>query len=246
MDNGVLTLGSLFDGIGGFPFAATIAGIKPIWAAEIDPACVAVTKNRFPDMEHLGSITDIDGTKIPPVDIITFGSPCQDLSVAGKQAGLDGERSGLFKEAIRIIYEMRSATNGKYPNFIVWENVPGAFSSNKGRDFRTVLEEITKTDIPMPSSGKWATAGVVRGGRFAPLGDNLTLNIGEYPSEESVSTLSEVLEVIVPKKYYLSATACAGILRRAERRGKELRLILKEALMSVVNASTQEKTAATE
>lgn len=166
MDNGVLTLGSLFDGIGGFPFAATIAGIKPIWAAEIDPACVAVTKNRFPDMEHLGSVTDIDGAKIPPVDIITFGSPCQDLSVAGKQAGLAGERSGLFKEAIRIIYEMRSATNGKYPNFIVWENVPGAFSSNKGRDFRTVLEEITKTDIPMPSSGKWATAGVVRGGEI--------------------------------------------------------------------------------
>lgn len=164
MDNGILTLGSLFDGIGGFPFAATIAGIKPIWASEIDPACVAVTKNRFPDMEHLGSVTDIDGAKIPPVDIITFGSPCQDLSVAGKQAGLDGERSKLFKEAIRIIYEMRSATNGKYPNFIVWENVPGAFSSNKGRDFRTVLEEITKTDIPMPSSGKWATAGVVRGG----------------------------------------------------------------------------------
>lgn len=164
MDNGVLTLGSLFDGIGGFPFAATIAGIKPIWAAEIDPACVAVTKNRFPDMEHLGSVTDINGAEIPPVDIITFGSPCQDLSVAGKQAGLDGERSGLFKEAIRIIYEMRIATNGKYPTFIIWENVPGAFSSNKGRDFRTVLEEITKTDIPMPTSGKWATAGVVRGG----------------------------------------------------------------------------------
>lgn len=164
MDNGVLTLGSLFDGIGGFPFAATIAGIKPIWAAEIDPACVAVTKNRFPDMEHLGSVTDINGAEIPPVDIITFGSPCQDLSVAGKQAGLDGERSGLFKEAIRIIYEMRIATNGKYPTFIIWENVPGAFSSNKGRDFRTVLEEITKTDIPMPSSGKWAAAGVVRGG----------------------------------------------------------------------------------
>ena len=162
--NNEMTLGSLFDGIGGFPFAATIVGIKPIWASEIDPACIAVTKNRFPDIEHLGSITDIDGAKIPPVDVITFGSPCQDLSVAGKQVGLDGERSGLFKEAIRIIYEMRSATNGKYPSFIIWENVPGAFSSNNGRDFRTVLEEITKTDIPMPSSGKWATAGVVRGG----------------------------------------------------------------------------------
>lgn len=238
-----MTLGSLFDGIGGFPFAATIVGIKPIWASEIDPACIAVTKNRFPDMEHLGSITDIDGAKIPPVDVITFGSPCQDLSVAGKQVGLDGERSGLFKEAIRIIYEMRSATNGKYPSFIIWENVPGAFSSNNGRDFRTVLEEITKTDIPMPSSGKWATAVVVRGGAICAAWRNLTLNIGECPSEESASTLSEVLEVIVPKKYYLSATACAGILRRAERRGKELRPQLKEALISVVNASTQEKTA---
>lgn len=162
MENGKLTLGSLFDGIGGFPFAATIAGIKPIWAAEIEPFCVAITRHHFPDMEHLGSVTDINGAEIPPVDIITFGSPCQDLSVAGNRAGLDGERSGLFKEAVRIIYEMREVTNGKYPTFIVWENVPGAFNSNKGCDFRTVLEEITKTDIPMPESGKWAAAGVVR------------------------------------------------------------------------------------
>lgn len=162
MDNGLLTLGSLFDGIGGFPFAASIVGIKPVWAAEIDPACVAVTMNRFPDMEHLGSVTEINGADITPVDIIAFGSPCQGLSCAGKKAGLDDKRSGLFIEAVRIIYEMRTATNGKYPTFIIWENVPGAFSSNKGRDFRTVLEEITKTDIPMPTSGKWATAGVVR------------------------------------------------------------------------------------
>ena len=159
-----LTLGSLFDGIGGFPFAAELSGIKPIWAAEVEPFCIAVTKHRFPDMLHLGSVTDINGAEIPPVDIITFGSPCQDLSLAGARKGLDGERSGLFKEAVRIIYEMREATNGKYPTFIVWENVPGAFSSNKGRDFRTVLEEITKTDIPMPASGRWAAAGVVRGG----------------------------------------------------------------------------------
>lgn len=162
MNSKILTLGSLFDGIGGFPFAASIVGIKPVWAAEIDPACVAVTKNRFPNMEHLGSVTEINGADITPVDIIAFGSPCQDLSIAGNKAGLDGERSGLFKEAVRIIYEMRIATNGKYPTFIIWENVPGAFSSNKGRDFRTVLSEITKTDIPMPASGKWATAGVVR------------------------------------------------------------------------------------
>lgn len=113
-------------------------------------------------MQHLGNIAEIDGGKIPPVDIISFGSPCQDLSVAGKQSGLDGERSGLFREAVRIIYEMRRATNGVYPTFIIWENVPGAFGSNKGKDFRTVLEEITKGRISMPDSGRWARAGMVR------------------------------------------------------------------------------------
>lgn len=166
-----LTLGSLFDGIGGFPFCAELSGITPVWAAEIEPMCVAVTKQHFPNMLHFGDVSKISGAEIPPVDIITFGSPCQDLSVAGKRKGLkhtnngDSEttRSGLFIEAIRIIYEMREATHGQYPTFIVWENVPGAFSSHNGRDFRTVLEEITKTDIPMPASGKWAPAGVVRG-----------------------------------------------------------------------------------
>lgn len=169
-----LTLGSLFDGIGGFPFAGEIAGIKPVWAAEIEPLCVAVTRHRFPDMLHFGDVSKLNGADLPPVDIITFGSPCQDLSVAGQRKGLkhkkngDGEttRSGLFFEAVRIIYEMREATNGLYPNFIVWENVPGAFTSHSGRDFRAVLEQITKTDIPMPRSGKWANAGVVRSERI--------------------------------------------------------------------------------
>lgn len=167
-----LTLGSLFDGIGGFPYAASLVGIEPIWAAEIDPFGIAVTKMRFPNMQHLGSVTKIHGYNIPSVDIISFGSPCQDLSVAGKRAGMKNEghgdkettRSGLFFEAIRIIYEMRSATDGKYPTFIIWENVPGAFSSNHGRDFQSVLSEITKTDVPMPQSGKWCGAGMVRGG----------------------------------------------------------------------------------
>lgn len=167
-----LTLGSLFDGIGGFPYAASLVGIEPIWAAEIEPFGIAVTKMRFPNMQHLGSVTEIHGYDIPPVDIISFGSPCQDLSVAGKRAGMKNEghgdeettRSGLFFEAIRIIYEMRSATDGKYPTFIIWENVPGAFSSNHGRDFQSVLSEITKTDVPMPQSGKWCGAGMVRGG----------------------------------------------------------------------------------
>lgn len=160
-----LTLGSLFDGIGGFCYAATLTGrIKPIWAAEIEQNCIDITRYHFPEVMHVGSVTELKGNEIQPVDIITFGSPCQDLSIAGARKGLKGNRSGLFLEAIRIIEEMRLATNGKYPTFIIWENVPGAFSSRDGADFRTVLEKIAKTNIPMPASGKWATAGMVRGG----------------------------------------------------------------------------------
>ena len=158
-----ITLGSLFDGIGGFPYAGTFFGIKPLWASEIMPQAVSVTKRHLPNMAHVGDITALDGAKLPPVDIITFGSPCQDLSVAGKRAGLDGERSGLFSEAIRIIDEMREATNGKYPRYAVWENVPGALSSGGGRDYQAVLEAFTKTEIPIPQSGRWANAGMVRG-----------------------------------------------------------------------------------
>ncbi len=157
------TLGSHFDGIAGFPLAATRAGITPVWATEIEPFPILVSKHHFPTMLHFGSITEVSGYKLPLVDIITFGSPCQDLSVAGKREGLGGERSGLFMEAIRTIREMRIATNGNYPRYAVWENVPGAFSSNKGGDFRAVLEAFTETEIPMPASGKWAEAGMVRG-----------------------------------------------------------------------------------
>ena len=159
-----LTLGSLFDGIGGFPYAASFYGIRPLWASEIVPECVSVTKKHFPDMEHFGDITKLHGGKLPPVDIITFGSPCQDLSVAsGKRLGLAGERSGLFLEAIRIIREMQEATNGEYPKFALWENVPGALSSSSRRDFKAVLEAFTDTEVPMPGSGRWANAGMVRG-----------------------------------------------------------------------------------
>lgn len=159
-----LTLGSLFDGIGGFPYAASFYGIRPLWASEIVPECVSVTKKHFPDMEHFGDITKLHGGKLPPVDIITFGSPCQDLSVAsGKRLGLAGERSGLFLEAIRIIREMQEATNGEYPKFALWENVPGALSSSSRRDFKAVLEAFAETEVPMPGSGRWANAGMVRG-----------------------------------------------------------------------------------
>ena len=157
-----MKLGSLFDGIGGFPLAASRYGIEPVWASEIEPWRIKITKKHFPNMKHLGDITKINGAEIEPVDIITFGSPCQDLSVAGKRAGLGGERSGLFMDAVRIIREMRRATGGQYPRWAVWENVPGAFSSNKGEDFRAVLEEISEAEIPMPRSGKWANAGMVR------------------------------------------------------------------------------------
>lgn len=119
-------------------------------------------------MIHLGDITKIKGDNIHPVDVITFGSPCQDLSIAGKRAGLSGERSGLFMEAVRIIKEMREATNGEYPKYAVWENVPGAFSSNKGEDFRAVLEELARIkeagiSIPEPDKSKWAKAGLITG-----------------------------------------------------------------------------------
>ena len=157
-----LTLGSLFDGIAGFPLAAAGLGIKTIWTSEIEPNCVEIAARHFPEAKQLGDITKLNGADIDPVDIISFGSPCQNLSTAGNQRGLDGEKSQLFFEAVRIVYEMRGATNGKYPKYIIWENVAGAFSSNKGQDFRRVLEEITKTYIPMPNSRRWAAAGMVR------------------------------------------------------------------------------------
>lgn len=145
-----LKLGSLFDGSGGFPLAGSLHGIEPVWASEIEPFPIRVTKLRFPHMKHLGSVTEINGAEIEPVDIITFGSPCQDLSVAGKQKGIhDGDRSNLFFEAVRIIREMREhdraigrADVDIRPRFAVWENVPGAFSSNHGADFQAVLQAL--------------------------------------------------------------------------------------------------------
>ena len=158
-----MTLGSLFDGIGGFPYAASFYGITPIWASEILPSAVQVTRRHFPDMEHVGDITRLDGRKLPPVDILTFGSPCQGLSMAGQRLGLADARSGLFTEAIRIIREMQEVTHGEYPKIALWENVPGALSSAGGRDFEAVLQAFTAAKIPMPYSGRWANAGMVRG-----------------------------------------------------------------------------------
>lgn len=166
-----MKLGSLFDGAGTCPLAASMTGIVPVWASEIEPFPVSVTSKRFPNMTHLGDITQIDGSAIEPVDVITFGSPCQDLSIAGNRAGLEGERSGLFMQAVRIIKEMRCATNGRYPQIVCWENVPGAFSSNGKEDFRIVLEELCKikdgsTSIPRPPK-KWSDAGLILADGFS-------------------------------------------------------------------------------
>lgn len=175
----MITLGSLFDGIGGFPLGATHNGITPIWASEIESFPIRVTKIRFPNMVHVGDITKLKSDKLPLVDIITGGSPCQDLSVAGARAGLAGERSGLFMEQIRITKEMRSVDErrGKAnhlirPRYFIWENVPGAFSSAKGEDFQAVLEETTriadsKLSIPRPPRGVWKSVGCILGYEFS-------------------------------------------------------------------------------
>ena len=163
-----LTLGSLFDGSGGFPLGGLISGITPVWASEIEPFPIRVTTKRLPFMKHYGDISQMDGGKIEPVDIITFGSPCTDMSVAGRRAGLEGQQSVLFYQAIRIIKEMRCATNGKYPRYSVWENVPGAFSSNSGEDFKAVLEAVIgvaepDTQVPMPEKNRWPYADCYMG-----------------------------------------------------------------------------------
>lgn len=167
-----MKLGSLFSGSGGFELAGALNGIEPVWNSEIEPYPVRVTDARFPNCKQLGDVTQINGAEVEPVDIITFGSPCQDLSVAGKQAGIHkGERSNLFFEAIRIIKEMRDATDGKYPRAAIWENVPGAFSSNGGSDFQAVLQAFCDIEglgldtVPQPK--KWEHAGCIVGDGYS-------------------------------------------------------------------------------
>ncbi|HML87726.1 MAG TPA: DNA cytosine methyltransferase [Methylomusa anaerophila] len=175
----MLTLGSLFDGIGGFPLAGVRQGFTPVWASEIEPFPIKVTKLRFPNMLHVGDITQLKGAELTPVDVVCGGSPCQDLSVAGKRAGLQGERSGLFMEQVRVIKEMRAydKANGRTadtvrPRYMCWENVPGAFSSSDSEDFRAVLEETCRiadstVSIPRPPGGVWQSAGAILGDQFS-------------------------------------------------------------------------------
>lgn len=201
-------------------------------------------------MVHLGDITKMSGYTIPPVDVVTFGSPCQDLSIAGKRAGMAGERSGLFSEAVRIIREMRYATFGAYPKYAVWENVPGAFSSNKGEDFHAVLQSLCRVidpnaTIPRPTDARGGEGGGLNGpapGQFWQTttrwrGEPWMPSTGVCPNVVCASRLSSILQVGVPEKYYLSRKACEGILRRASRRGKQLPELLKSALEQQIERS---------
>ena len=175
-----LTLGSLFDGIGGFPLAGVRQGFTPAWASEIEPFPMEVTKIRFPDMLPVGDIMKLKGAELAPVDVVCGGSPCQDLSVAnGRRLGLQGKRSGLFMEQIRIIKEMRAhdkasgrPADAVRPRYMVWENVPGAFSCSGGEDFRAVLEETCRVadntiSVPRPPGGVWQSAGAILGDQFS-------------------------------------------------------------------------------
>jgi len=168
------TMGNLFSGSGAWELAAKLCGIEVVFEAEIEPFPIAVEAARFPEAIQLGDVSKINGADIPLVDILTNSSPCQDLSVAGSRGGLGAERSGLFREAIRITKEMREhdrllgRTDDIRPRFWCWENVPGAFSSSRGEDFRTVLEEVARIKdpeavIPSAPKGKWSYAGVVDG-----------------------------------------------------------------------------------
>lgn len=235
---GEIKLGSLFDGSGTMPLCAAMCGGHPVWASEVEPYPIAVTKTHLPNMKHLGSVTDIKGFLIEPVDIITFGSPCQDLSIAGKRAGLNGAKSGLFWEAIRIIWEMLLATGGKYPRFVIWENVPGALSSNKGKDFEVVLNELLhlrefaggRADQSILQHGKWGASQTTE---LLPIELSM-LNGGKSPSAGAEYMLSAILVENPPEWSFLSEKALNGILNRASRRGKKLQDLLLTAIHGMI------------
>ena len=162
------TSGSLFSGVGGWDRAVEMCGGKTKWFSEIEPYPIAVFHSHFPEAKWVGDISKVDVESLEPVDIITFSSPCQNLSIAGNGKGLSGEESGLLHQAIRVIKEMR-AKYGK-PRFVIWENVTGAFSSNKGEDFRVVIEElcrIKQPEVSIPKPDKWRPSGYILGDGYS-------------------------------------------------------------------------------
>ncbi len=228
-----LTLGSLFDGSGGFPLGGVISGITPVWASEIEPFAIRVTTKRLPFVKHYGDVAALSGSELPLVDIITFGSPCQDMSIAGKREGLGGSKSNLFFEAVRIVKEMRNATNG---------NIPLGCAGETCREPSRRTAATTSKPSSTPSAGSKTPKLILldlRNGRTQDCswqmitvshGGYLTLSTSAFPNAENASTLSAILQVSVPEKYYLSRKACLGILRRASARGKELPELLRKAL----------------
>jgi DNA (cytosine-5)-methyltransferase 1 len=139
------TFVSLFSGVGGFDLGLERAGWRCVAQVEWDQQCQAVLAHHWPDVPRWSDVADVSGYELPPADVVAFGSPCQDLSVAGKRAGfIDGGRSNLFFQAIRIIKEMRHATGSVQPRFVIWENVVGALSSNQGDDFAAVLDALAE------------------------------------------------------------------------------------------------------
>lgn len=217
-----LALGSLFDGIGVFPLAASRHGITPVWASEIEKVPISITKRHFPDMLHLGDITKLKGSEIPPVHIITFGSPCQNLSTIGFREGLAGNKSGLFYHAIRIIKEMRCATNGIFPVIAVWETSQERFHQITGWTLNPCWNhsQIPRFQCLLLEDGQ--NAEWLEGVSLTSAGASWTPSIGENPPsyrEESASLSWQILEDSVPQKYYLNPVNCTHFLILAERAG---------------------------
>lgn len=233
----MLTLGSLFDGIGGWQLAAIRAGIKPIWSSEIDRFPIAVTKKHFPNTLQLGDIKNIIGSKIPKVDIVTMGSPCQNLSIAGNREGFNGKESGLFKEAIRIIRELHSFYGGVHQDLSYGKTYAEHSVQIKGWILNLCLNRSQKPkfqclNLENGQKQDWYEAVSVR----LP-GECLILNTSESPTIEKEYSLLRILipERDVPQKSFLSARACQGILMRAEAAKKKLKGMFRIALMNQAN-----------
>ena len=218
-----LTVGSLFSGSGGFELGATILGMKAVWASEVEPFPILVTKKNFPDLVHLGDINNIKGGNIKPVDIITFGSPCQDLSIAGQRDGLSGSKSNLFYEAIRVIKEMRENTNEKYPRIIIWEKKTLDKYLNKSQKSNVKTYQFLNLQNGKMQGALWEENLVLHG-------ESWMHNISESPKDVRESFLSQILQEKVQEKYYLTKKACQGILNRAQIRNKKLPELLENAL----------------
>jgi len=227
---------SLFSGVGGMDLGLERAGHTIVAMCEIDPHARSILKHHWPDVPIHEDVTTLNAKDFRGrIDLVAGGSPCQDLSVAGQRQGLDGQRSGLFWHQCRI-------ADTTAARWVLWENVPGALSSNNGHDFAAVLWGLTGT-LPRVPDGGWRTGGWWSDPNGGLFGGCLTLNTLEWPNDAVVCSLSQVLESHVDPKYCLSPRACSGVLRRAERRGRQLPPLLQQALERVAQTTTKDKQA---